>query len=139
MKKDYSDIINLPRHISVNRPQMTRKNRASQFAPFAALTGFGEAIIEEARLTKNKKELTKEKKDELDYKISILNDNKDLEATYCYFIKDNKKTGGFYEKTCSKIKKIDEIKRIIHLTNGTKIYIDDLIEIYNDIFSLYDL
>ena len=49
MNDNYDDIINLPHPVSKNHPQMPMSNRAAQFAPFAALTGYGEAISETVR------------------------------------------------------------------------------------------
>ena len=65
--KDYSDIINMPHHVSNNRPQMSMRDRAAQFAPFAALTGYDDAVRETARQTNQKIEL-------LDEQVSILNE-----------------------------------------------------------------
>ena len=65
--RDYSDIINMPHHVSKNRPQMSMHDRAAQFAPFAALTGYDDAVKETARLTDRKTEL-------LDEQVAILNE-----------------------------------------------------------------
>jgi len=53
----YVDIINLPHHVSAHRPHMSLENRAAQFAPFAALTGYGDSIEETARLNEERIEL----------------------------------------------------------------------------------
>jgi len=42
--KNYDDIINLPHPVSKKHPRMSNYNRAVQFAPFAALAGYKEAI-----------------------------------------------------------------------------------------------
>ena len=57
MSGKYDDIINLPHHVSKRHPQMPLLNRAAQFAPFAALTGYQESIEETARLVEEKIEL----------------------------------------------------------------------------------
>ena len=44
MTSEYDDIINLPHHVSKRHPQMSMWNRAAQFAPFSALTGYEDAI-----------------------------------------------------------------------------------------------
>lgn len=49
MNDDYSDIINLPHHVSTRHPQMSMEARAAQFAPFSALTGFEDAIDDTAK------------------------------------------------------------------------------------------
>lgn len=46
----YDDIIHMPHHVSETRPRMSRRDRAAQFAPFAALTGYEAVIAETARL-----------------------------------------------------------------------------------------
>ena len=51
----YEDIIHLPHYVSVRHPQMSRQDRAAQFAPFAALTGHKDAIRETERLTERKR------------------------------------------------------------------------------------
>jgi hypothetical protein len=47
----YEDIVNLPHHVSGKHPQMPMIKRAAQFAPFAALTGYNDAVEEAARMS----------------------------------------------------------------------------------------
>ena len=68
----YIDIINLPHYVSKKHPQMSRYERAAQFAPFAALTGYEDIIEEEGRITDNRVEINEEAKYLLDRKIQIL-------------------------------------------------------------------
>lgn len=72
MKDQYDDIINLPHHVSKTRPQMSMLDRAAQFSPFAALTGYDAAIKETGRLTDEKVNLSEEEKEALDRKQQIL-------------------------------------------------------------------
>ena len=72
MSDDYKDIINLPHHVSSKRPQMPMLDRAAQFSPFAALTGYDDAIHETGRLTDEKIDLSEEEKEALDRKQQIL-------------------------------------------------------------------
>ena len=72
MSDEYRDIINLPHHVSSKRPQMSMLDRAAQFSPFAALTGYDDAIHETARLTNDKVDLSEEEKETLDRKQQIL-------------------------------------------------------------------
>lgn len=72
MKDQYDDIINLPHHVSKTRPQMSMVDRAAQFSPFAALTGYDAAIKETGRLTDEKVNLSEEEKEALDRKQQIL-------------------------------------------------------------------
>ena len=74
-KGKYQDIINLPHHVSKTHPQMLLYDRAAQFSPFAALTGYEDAIRETARLTDNWVQLSEDKKQELDEKLRQLIDD----------------------------------------------------------------
>ena len=72
MKSDYSDIIHLPHHVSKTHPQMSMHDRAAQFSPFAALTGYDSAILETARLTEEKITLNEDMQELLDIKFQQL-------------------------------------------------------------------
>lgn len=114
----YKDIINLPHHVSKTRNPMSLYNRAAQFAPFAALTGYNEAIKEKARLTEQRIELSDEFKNILNQKLQILNKNINShpKVTITYFELDNKKSGGVYKTISGNIKRIDEYnKKLIFL------------------------
>ena len=136
MNNSYDDIINLPHHVSITRPQMPLINRAAQFSPFSALTGYDSAIRETARLTDDRIELGESSIAELDMKLSILTSEIDNrpEITVTYFIKDAKKSGGAYVTITGAIKRIDEHERAILLVDGRKIIIDDVLEIESEIF-----
>ena len=90
----YEDIINLPHPVSKNHPQMLLRDRAAQFAPFAALTGHDAAIKETARLTDERLELSEEVIAQLNEKINIIRNNIGIEqnVSITYFIPDAKKT-----------------------------------------------
>ena len=128
MKDLYEDIINLPHHVSSKRPQMPMLDRAAQFSPFAALTGYDDAIHETGRLTDEKIDLSEEEKEALDRKQQILmerlGDHPALTVTY--FVPDAKKSGGAYVTKSGNLKKIDGFERWILLTDGTKIPLDDV-------------
>ncbi|MGM9968921.1 MAG: hypothetical protein ACI35S_00825 [Anaeroplasma sp.] len=128
---NYDDIINLPHHISKNHPRMSQIDRAAQFAPFAALTGYAESINEAGRYVDKKKELSDEQIEDINNKLKYLLDNieEKKEATIIHFVKDLSKDGGFYQSIKGIIKKIDSINRLIFLTNKTKIYIDNILYI----------
>ena len=136
MKNDYDDIINLPHHVSSTRPQMSMIDRAAQFSPFAALTGYDAAIKETGRLTDEKIELDEEALSNLNMKFQILFENPDEQPDIAitYFKPDETKSGGAYLTTTDKIKKIDEYERIITTANGTKIPMDDVISLESEIF-----
>ena len=128
--KNYDDIINLSRPIS-KYPRMSLYQRSAQFAPFAALTGYEDAINETSRITNDRIELDEELKLILNRKIQEIKKkiNKKNNITITYFIPDSKKTGGRYVTTRGIVKKIDEYKRIIILEDKKEILISSIIEI----------
>ena len=98
MTETYDDIIYLPHHVSKRHPQMSLYNRAAQFAPFAALTGYEEAIIETARLTAPKVDMMEDNQQLLDRKLVLLSHSLREQPTVSitYFQPDKKKSGGQY-------------------------------------------
>ena len=136
MTKTYEDIIYLPHHVSTKHPHMSAIDRAAQFSPFAALTGYSEAIKETARLTGERVELDEYTKDALSNRLQIIADriNEHLEIVITYFRPDAKKNGGTYITTISTVKKIDEYERVIVMTDGTEVPIDEIISIDGQIF-----
>ena len=130
MKNPYEDIINLPHPTLEKHPRMSMIERAAQFSPFAALTGYEDAIDETARLTDSKIELSEDEKAALDQKLRIIaEDPTDIETTITYFVPDARKAGGAYEVVAGPVKKIDSVERIVAMADGTKIPIEDIIEI----------
>ena len=127
----YDDIINLPHHISATRPQMSMLDRAAQFSPFAALTGYDAAIKETARLTDQKIELDDYEKEEINGKIQLIAEHlgEDFEVVITYFQPDGKKVGGAYVDVLGVVKKIAEYERMIVFREGRKVSIDDILEI----------
>ena len=127
----YDDIINLPHHVSKTRNPMSLYNRAAQFAPFAALTGYDDAIEETARLTETKVELSDELKNDLNQKINFIKNNIKVhpEITIKYFVRDNKKSGGIYKSLTSIIKKVDDFNKCLIFADNTNVYFDDIISI----------
>ena len=138
--KDYSDIINMPHHVSNNRPQMSIRDRAAQFAPFAALTGYDDAVRETARQTNQKIELLDEQVAILNEKILFLIEKikDDLEITITYFIPDKKKEGGAYTTVKGIVKKIDEYNKLIIMNDGREIMMDSIFDLQGDVFSIFD-
>lgn len=127
----YKDIINLPHHVSKTRKPMSLYNRAAQFAPFAALTGYDDAIKETARLTEERIELSDELKNMLNQKIKLIIENIKLqpEVAITYYVPDNKKSGGVYKTISGNVKRIDEVEKCIIFTNKLKIFFSDIISI----------
>ena len=133
----YEDIINLPHHVSPTRPQMPMSDRAAQFAPFAALTGYDAAIIETGRLTDEKIELDEEALTALDMKYQFLMDALDdaPEVTITYFQPDERKAGGKYVSAVGVVRKVDDFERRITMQDGAKIQMDDVLSIDGELFS----
>ena len=125
----YEDIINLKAYEPKYHVRMSQMDRAAQFSPFQALTGYSAAIKETARLTSKKIELNDEEKEIINNKLQYINLNKNNEYTLIYFIKDELKSGGEYKKIKTKIKKIDIYNQLIILYDNKKILIDDIIDI----------
>lgn len=133
---NYGDIINLPHHVSKTRPQMSMLDRAAQFSPFAALTGYDAAIKETGRLTDEKIELDEETKAALDMKQAYLVEmiDEQPEITIIYFLPDARKAGGAYVTVTGNLKRFDEYERLLILTNGKKIPMEDIADIESDLF-----
>ena len=126
----YEDIINLPHPTSEKHPRMRMTDRAAQFSPFAALTGYEDAVEETARLTEGKIELSEDEKAVLDQKLQAIAEHLgESEVTITYFVPDARKAGGAYETVVSPVKKIGNVERIVTMANGTKIPIEDILEI----------
>lgn len=111
---------------------MSMENRAAQFAPFSALTGYSAAVKEKARLTENKKKLTDEEVEIINNKLNMCINHLDNEVIITYFVKDIKKSGGKYLKYRGFIKKIDIYNRRLILDNKTNILFDDILDIESD-------
>ena len=137
MNRKYNEIMGLPHHVSKNRPQMPMSDRAAQFAPFAALTGYDAAIKETGRLTDERIELDVEALSALDMKYQILMEALDEapEVTITYFQPDERKAGGKYVSAVGAVKKIDDFERRITMRDGTRIPMDDVLSIDGEIFS----
>ena len=122
----YDDIINLPRPVSKKHSPMSNSDRAAQFSPFAALTGYDAVIAESGRLTDAQIELDEGGKALLDEKLQLIQahlaGNPEVKLTV--FRPDSRKTGGAYEEITGRVKKIDPVARILVLTSGAVIPID---------------
>ena len=136
-ERKYADIFNMPHHISTKRLQMPLKDRAAQFAPFAALTGHYEAIKETARLTDERIELDEGTKELLNEKLQMAIEFADTEPeiTVTHFVADQKKPGGAYVDFTGVIKRIDEYERTVIFTDKTSIQIDNIYDINGDIYN----
>lgn len=124
----YDDIIHLPHHVSQNHPPMPMRDRAAQFAPFAALTGYEAAIGETARLTAQRRELSPQETGELDRRLaSIIEHLPDRpEVTIEYFVPDGRKSGGAYVVVTGRVRHVSPPERTLVLEDGTVIGLDDI-------------
>ncbi len=119
----YADIIGLPRHVSDHHPAMSLYDRAAQFSPYAALTGYHDMVREEARLADDRIELSEEELEQLNRKLNLI--EREIEtgaapaAAVTYFIPDPVKTGGRYETIEEKIRKVDPVSQTLVLDRKT--------------------
>ena len=129
--RKYAGIMNLPHHVSQTRPQMPMRDRAAQFSPFAALTGYDAAIRETARLTQARIELDEGALDALNAQYQLL--QKSLHekpaAAITYFRPDDRKDGGAYCTVTGTVRKMDDTNRLIFMQDGARIPMDDVIKI----------
>lgn len=128
---DYEDIINLPHHVSKRHPQMPMINRAAQFAPFAALTGYDAAISESARLTDEWIERGEYGNVQLNRTMELLlaRLSEQPVVSIVFFQPDKRKQGGAYQICTGRVKRIDDTERVIQMTDGTKLNLDDITDI----------
>lgn len=124
--RKYDDIINLPRPVSKKRSPMSHYDRAAQFSPFAALTGYDAVIAETGRLTDTQIELDEGGKALLDEKLQDIQTriSEHPAVKLKVFSPDSRKSGGAYEIVTGNVKKIDPVARVLVLTGGEVIPID---------------
>ena len=132
----YDDIIHLPHHVSPTRSRMSMIDRAAQFSPFAALTGYDAAIRETGRLTGQQIELSEDSRAALDHKQQLLLAHIDdlPEISVTYFVPDGRKPGGKYVTVSGYMRKIDDYQRTLVLTNGARIPLDAILELESELF-----
>lgn len=132
----YDDIIDLPHHVSPTRPRMDAETRAAQFAPFAALTGFGAVITETARTTEARIELDEGGREALDERLHTLAAHMDERpiVAVTYFVPDEKKTGGAYVTAHGAAKRLDLHERRLIMADGTAIPLDELYALAGEVF-----
>lgn len=137
MNGPYDDIIHLPRPVSATHTRMPIANRAAQFSPFAALTGYEAAVKETARLIDEQIDLEEDAREVLDRKQRILEDVADEhpQIAVTYFQPDERKAGGAYVTATGALKKIDMYERMIILLGGQRIPLDSVLEIECELFA----
>ena len=132
---EYDDIIHLPHHVSRIHPQMSMEDRAAQFSPFAALTGYDAAIAETARLTDQRVELDEYERQALNVKLQFISEhlNEYPKVSITCFVPDARKEGGEYVTVTGIVKKIEEHEKRMILMDGSMILIEDVIRIENEL------
>lgn len=137
MTGTYDDIIHLPHHVSKKHPPMPAISRAAQFSPFAALSGYDAFIKETARLTDERMELDESTKIALSDRLQTIvgQIGEHPEITITYFEPDTMKNGGAYVTAVGVAKKIDEYERVVVMTDGTVIPIDEILSIDGRMFN----
>ncbi len=128
----YDDIINLPHYVSPTRQKMPIADRAAQFSPFAALTGYEDAVEETARVTDKQIEMSEEAKASINRKLRIISDHPGMQICVTYFKPDERKSGGEYLTFTGKAKHIDEYERKLVFDDKTSIFIDVILDIEGD-------
>jgi len=131
VKTPYEDIIDFPCPTSERHPRMSMANRAAQFSPFAALTGYDDAVRETARRTDSRAELTEEEKAILDAKLQTLSERIGSQpaVSFTWFRPDGKKEGGTYLTVKGMVKKFDSLAGEVVLTDGQRIPIEDILDV----------
>jgi len=137
MSGKYDDMLHLPHHVSSKHPQMSRANRAAQFSPFAALTGYDAAVKETARLTDQRIELDEEAKASLDLRLRLLADHLSEHPliSITYFQPDDRKDGGSYVTATGTVKKLDLYLNLLIMASGQKIPIGEVLSIEGTLFN----
>lgn len=136
----YADMYDLPHHQSETRPHMSLKDRAAQFSPFAALTGYDEAVKEVERMTECRRILSEDEKVRLDRKLQIAVQTIGTGAIFefTYFVPDERKSGGAYIQYEGRVKCCNSVEQTLILDDGTTIEIDDIVEIDSELFNNMD-
>lgn len=132
----YDDIIDLPHHVSETHPPMSRADRAAQFSPFAALTGYDAAVRETARVTERRIELDEGVKAELNARLNCILEHlsEHPQVSLTYFVPDEKKSGGAYRTVTGAVRKLDSVAKTLTLADGTVVPVEEMIHVEGNLF-----
>ena len=128
MSGAYDDILHFARPQSKKHTPMPMEDRAAQFSPFAALTGYDAAVSETARLTEERIELDPQEAERLGERLAK-RQQEQPELSLLYFVPDARKAGGAYVTVSGQLKKITDFPRCIYLTDGSRIPIEDIVAV----------
>lgn len=133
---NYDDIIDLPHHVSETHPPMSRADRAAQFSPFAALTGYDAAVRETARVTERRIELDEGVKAELNARLNCILEHlsEHPQVSITYFMPDEKKSGGAYRTVTGAVRKLDGFAKTLTLVDGTVVPVEEMIHVEVNLF-----
>ena len=131
MNEKYEDMLYLEPPVSKIHRKMSISERAAQFMPFAALTGYEDLIRESSRITQRRIELSETEIDELKNNLEILHEHEKEKPMIkvMYFLHDLKKNGGSYQTVEKQLHRIDDIEKKIILKDRTTIQFDDIISV----------
>lgn len=133
---NYDDIIDLPHHVSETHPPMSRADRAAQFSPFAALTGYDAAVRETARVTERRIELGEGVKAELNARLNCILEHlpEHPQVSITYFVPDEKKSGGVYRTVTGAVRKLDGFAKTLTLADGTVVSMEEMVHVEGNLF-----
>ena len=134
--RKYDDIIDLPHHVSETHPPMSRADRAAQFSPFAALTGYDAAVRETARVTERRIELDEGVKAELNARLNCILEHlsEHPQVSLTYFVPDEKKSGGAYRTVTGAVRKLDSVAKTLTLADGTVVPMEEMVHVEGNLF-----
>ena len=136
MKDDYSDMLHLPHWISRRHPPMSMHQRAAQFSPFAALTGYDSAVQETARVTEQRRELEEDAMAELDSRLRLLELALEThpQVTVTFFQPDERKSGGTYHTATGRLQHLDSNRRQLLLEGNPPVSLDAITALESPLF-----
>ena len=139
--KGYGDMIPLPRPVSDQRLPMPMRNRAAQFAPFAALTGYDEAVQEAGRRTDRRPEVSEDQAEDINRCLCWLRDHiyELPEITVTWFVPDERKAGGALRTATDHAKHLDERRRILYLQCGVSLPTAEILKLSARSFEQHDI
>lgn len=134
--RSYDDIIRLPRPVSTAHPRMSLYDRAAQFAPFKALSGYEDDVEETARLTERRIEPDEDGVERLNARLRLLGERlaSTPEVRVTYFRPDERKDGGAYVSVTGRAKKLDALAGVLVLEDGTVIPFADILQLDGELF-----
>lgn len=132
----YDDLLHLPHPVSRTHPPMPLADRAAQFSPFAALTGYEDVLREAARLTDEKIDMGDADAETLNARTVLLLSHlaEHPEITVTYFVPDERKAGGQYVTVTGKIRKFRAAEQEIELDGGPTIPLRQILSLESKLF-----